>query len=94
MDQNGYSQQSVASLREIANFLMQNSTVHPMRSVSLLLLVAGSLLMAGEAGAQALGEPAPNKVFLSSWNMPAGVDELTDFSAQGKVVLLDWFGVY
>ncbi|CAG1006112.1 hypothetical protein ANRL2_04555 [Anaerolineae bacterium] len=46
---------------------------------------------------QPIGDVAPNKAFLASWNMPPTVQALSDFrlpSGLGRVLLLDWFGVY
>jgi hypothetical protein len=42
--------------------------------------------------AQAVGDPAPNKALISTWNAAAGVDEIHDYLPD-RVVLLDWFGV-
>lgn len=48
-------------------------------------------LFCGVLHAQGVGDPAPNKAFLATWNMPGGEDELADFQPS-RVVLLDWFG--
>jgi len=64
-----------------------------MRAV--LLLVTATFVLSGALAAQAVGSPAPNKVFLSSWNVPVGVDEVVDYpllAPTGRVLLLDWFG--
>lgn len=61
-----------------------------MRLALILFLLSGATCVA----AQSVGSPAPNKVFLNSWNTPAGYNQLDDyFVPPGHVVLLDWWGV-
>lgn len=62
---------------------------------SALLLAVVLTTFCGAAAAQAVGDLVPNKQFLASWAVPAGVDELADYPSlppTGKVVLLDWWG--
>lgn len=56
-----------------------------MRLVLLIALICAGL------HAQAVGEPAPNKTFINTWHVAAGIDEIADYLPQ-RVVLLDWFG--
>ena len=62
-----------------------------------LLLVTATICAAGTLSAQAIGDPVPNKTFLSSWSTPTGVDEVADYPtlpASGKVLLIYWFGTF
>jgi hypothetical protein len=62
-----------------------------------LLLVTAAICSAAALSAQAVGDPVPNKLFLSSWSTPTGVDELADYPAiapSGKVLLIYWFGTF
>jgi hypothetical protein len=62
-----------------------------------LLLVTATIIAGGALKAQAIGDPAPNKTFLSSWSTPAGVDEIVDYpglGTDGKLLLLDWFAPF
>lgn len=46
--------------------------------------------------AQAVGDPATDKSFLSKWNLTTPPDSLSEAWSDPatKVVLIDWFGVY
>ncbi|MBX3459859.1 MAG: hypothetical protein KF696_07825 [Planctomycetes bacterium] len=48
-------------------------------------------LCVGTLAAQAVGDPAANKTFLQTWNIPAGHDEVSDYQPD-HVLILDWFG--
>jgi hypothetical protein len=60
----------------------------------MLLLVTATILVPALLNAQAVGDPVANKVFLTSWSTPTGVDEVVDYPTVGAVVLLDWFGTF